>query len=212
MYLPAHFDASAQADHWLPRLLARDPFVTLVSVHDGAPFASHLPVLAERDADGRWILLGHWARANPQWQGIEAQPVLAIVHGPHAYVSPRGYPDPARSVPTWNYAAAHLSGRVERVDDAAAVLQIVDRLSAHFEATAPAPWSRAGADASLAQLARAIVGFRLRVERVEVKLKLGQNHPPAKAGAAAAALAAAPDAASREVAAWMHEVLAARDG
>ena len=109
MYTPAAFAATDLA--LLDALVGADPFVTLVTVGaDGAPFASHLPVLYRRDGD-RVRLEGHWARPNPQAR--HAGPALAIVHGPHAYVSPGWYPDkePAARVPTWNYAVAHLAGR-----------------------------------------------------------------------------------------------------
>ena len=68
----------------LNALIARDPFISLVSQHDGAPLVSHLPVLAERVAvadETGLRLRGHWARANPQWRSIVGQTALAIVHG-----------------------------------------------------------------------------------------------------------------------------------
>lgn len=209
-YLPRHFDVSADADAWLPRLIARDPFVTLLSAGADGLAVSHLPVLAERDTGGRWQLVGHMARANPHWQGMEARATIAIVHGPHAYVSPRWYPQPALSVPTWNYAVAHVHGSVELVTEAEPLLAIVDRLSAYFEGGAQQPWSRADGDPSLAKMAAAIVGFRLHVERVEVKAKLGQQHPVPKVQGAIDGLSAEPDPLSREVAALMREALAAR--
>ena len=88
----------------LDALFAHDPFITLVtSVPDatGAAQVSHLPVLYRRDGDAV-LLEGHWARGNPQ-AGAHAS-ALAVVHGPHAYVSPAWYPDKhaAARVPTWN--------------------------------------------------------------------------------------------------------------
>ena len=88
MYTPA---ASAETDlAGLDRLIARDAFVTLVTVADGLPFVSHLPVLYTRDGD-RVLIEGHWARPNPQAR--HAGSALMIVHGPHAYLSPGWYAD-----------------------------------------------------------------------------------------------------------------------
>ncbi len=210
MYLPRHFDASADADLWLPRLLARDPFVTLVSTGGDAPTVSHLPVLPERDPARGWLLVGHMARANPHWQGIEQRTTIAIVHGPHAYVSPRWYPEPALSVPTWNYVVAHLHGRVELITDPEAMLAIVDRQTERLESGAQRPWSRAQSDPSLAKMAAGIVAFRLHVERAEVKTKLSQQQPVPKMEGAIEGLGAEPWQGSHEVAALMREALAAR--
>ncbi|MBP7657476.1 MAG: FMN-binding negative transcriptional regulator, partial [Pseudoxanthomonas sp.] len=88
MYTPRAF---AETDlTGLDRLIERDAFVTLVTVADGLPFASHLPVLYARDGD-RIVIEGHWARPNPQAR--HAGPAMVIVHGPHAYLSPGWYAD-----------------------------------------------------------------------------------------------------------------------
>lgn len=113
MHLPAAFvetDLTA-----LDRLIAADSFVSLVTVADGAPLLNHLPVLYHRTCD-RVELRGYWARPNPQ--ALHGDAATVVVHGPHAYVSPSWYPDKdvnAR-VPTWNYAVAHLAGRLETFD------------------------------------------------------------------------------------------------
>ena len=100
----------------LDRLIARDAFVTLVTVADGVPCISHLPVLYAREGD-RIVIEGHWAKPNPQAR--HAGPALLIVHGPHAYLSPGWYADKeeAARVPTWNYAVAHLQGAVDTFED-----------------------------------------------------------------------------------------------
>lgn len=185
MYTPRAF---AEADLTrLDRLIARDAFVTLVTVADGLPFVSHLPVLYARDGE-RIVIEGHWARPNPQAR--HAGPALVIVHGPHAYVSPGWYPDKeeAARVPTWNYAVAHLHGTLESTEDTGQLASIVDRLSQVNEARVGNDW-RFGHDRDdhVRQL-RGIIGFRFTVGRVELKFKLSQNHPVANVEAAAAAL------------------------
>lgn len=207
MYLPAHFDAGALPGA-LDALLARDPFVTLVSQHEGAPFATHLPVLVQRDGD-RLALRGHWAKPNPQWREIEAQRVLAIVHGPHAYISPRWYPDSRRAVPTWNYAAAHLYGRVRLITDETGLLALVDALARAFE-SGDAPWRLADTEPVAARMVAGIVGFELVVERAELKHKLSQNHTAERVTGAIAGLRGEGGAAGAEVADLMAAALAQR--
>jgi transcriptional regulator len=208
MFTPRHF---AEADvAGLDALVARDPFATLVTVRDGAPSVTHLPVLYARDGDAV-ELRGHWSRANPQWRDGAAR-ALAIVHGPHAYVSPSWYPDKAAAarVPTWNYAVAHLHGALDVIDDAAFVAQVVADLSTRHESAIGGDWRYEPDNAGHVVQLKGIVGFRLRVDAIELKFKLNQNHPAANVRGAAAALAAGPRDADREIAALMLDRLARR--
>lgn len=185
MYSPRAF---AETDlTGLDRLIERDAFVTLVTVADGLPFVSHLPVLYARDGD-RIVIEGHWARPNPQAR--HAGPALMIVHGPHAYLSPGWYADKeeAARVPTWNYAVAHLQGTLESTEDTDQLASIVDRMSQANEARVGNDWRfEHDRDDHVRQL-RGIIGFRFTVDRVELKFKLSQNHPVANVEGAATAL------------------------
>jgi len=201
MYTPRAFAVDdLQA---LDALFARDAFVTLVtSAPDGTPLASQLPVLYRRDGAALRIE-GHWARPNPQ--AAHDGPALLIVHGPHAYVSPGWYPDKeaAARVPTWNYATAHLRGRLERFDDEASLIDLVARTSDVFEARVGGDWHFEPEDDRQRRQLRGIVGFRFHVDAVAIKHKLSQNHPAANRNAVADALSAG-DANAREIAAMMR--------
>lgn len=174
MYTPRHFAEHDLAA--LDALIARDAFVTLVHQHEDAPFASHLPVLYRREGE-RVMLRGHWSRANPQWQQIAGQKVLVIVHGPHAYVSPTWYRHPEQSVPTWNYATAHLYGQVVTTDDATELEDIVTGLAGLYEARHGGSWRFDQTTSETRRELRGIVGFRFEAEHIELKFKLNQNHP-----------------------------------
>lgn len=171
MYVPAHFNVTDL--QWLDWLAEHDSFGTLVSSVEAEPFATHLPVLYTRAGD-QVTLTGHWARPNQQWRSIEAQRVLFVFHGPHTYISPRWYANPDQNVPTWNYATAHLYGRVALVEEPVALERIVSALADKYEKGAAAPWTYSSG--SGAQRLRGIVGFEMRVDRVELKFKLNQNH------------------------------------
>lgn len=184
----------------LDALFAADPFVTLVTV-DAERVPCATPMLYRRDG-GAIRIEGHWARANPQH--AHDGTALMIVHGPHAYVSPGWYPDkePAARVPTWNYATAHLHGAIERFDDVPALAELVARTSAVFEARAGGDWRFDPMAPRFRRQLAGIVGFRFAPDRVRIKHKLSQNHPPANRAAVAAALAGG-DARARAVAALM---------
>jgi transcriptional regulator len=206
MYTPRAFAETDLAA--LDALIARDAFITLVTVDaDGLPFVSHLPVLYTREGD-QVVLEGHWARPNPQARHMG--PALAIVHGPHAYLSPAWYADKeaAARVPTWNYAVAHLHGHLQATEDTATLTSIVDRLSRLNEPRVGQDWRfEPERDDHLRQL-RGIIGFRLPVARIELKFKLSQNHPEANVRGAATALQAQ---GQDEVAALMLDRLQRRD-
>jgi len=174
MYVPAHF---AEAD--LTRLhdfIEKNSFGLLVSRVDGLPFATHLPFLLELQAGPQGRLLGHVARANPQWQEAGGQTVLAIFSGPHAYISPTWY-EAEQVVPTWNYVAVHVYGQLQVIEDSPVLLELVQKTVQVFEQTMPRPWSLGGPTVFVERMLAQIVGFRIEIERIEGKWKLNQNHP-----------------------------------
>src|SRR5271170_5889712 len=138
MYIPAAFAESDLTK--LHDFIEQHSFGLLVSQVDGLPFAAHLPFLLERTAGPHGTLVGHMARANPQWREANGQTALAIFSGPHDYISPTWY-EAEQVVPTWNYTAVHAYGRVQIFEDAAAVREIVQATVQVYERTMPRPWS-----------------------------------------------------------------------
>jgi transcriptional regulator len=181
MYNPPHFATTDLS--WLDWLAEHHAFGTLISQHEGAPLASHLPVLYQRN-DNQVLLTGHWARPNPQWREIEGQRVMFIFHGPHAYISPRWYADTAKQVPTWNYVTAHVYGTIRLVTTDEPLERIVTALAQKFESGTTVPWTLAASDPANRSRLKGIVGFELRSESIQVKLKLNQNHPAANVAGA----------------------------
>ncbi|WP_047128532.1 FMN-binding negative transcriptional regulator [Xanthomonas arboricola] len=205
MYAPRAF---AQTDlALLDWLIARDPFVTLISQgEDGQPAISHLPVLYRRD-DQAVVIEGHWARPNPQARS--PGDAVLVVQGPHAYVSPSWYPDKeaAARVPTWNYAVAHLHGRCEQVSDEAALGELIGRMSTHFEQRVGSDWLFEMERDSHRRQLRGLVGFRFVPSRIELTFKLSQNHPAANRRSVSQFLAQQPDQASNAIAALMQAAM-----
>lgn len=202
MYTPAYFNETDLAR--LDWLAAHDAFGTIISQVDGAPCATHLPLLYRRE-DARVTLTGHWARPNPQWKGIEEQRVLVILHGPHAYISARWYEDAEEQVPTWNYAVAHLYGRVRLLLEPSQLEQIVMQLATKYEQGADAPWRYDAAHAR--PMLRGIVGFELAVDDIQLKFKLNQNHPAGNVRGAIAGLQEQRTDDTRVIARLMQEAL-----
>ncbi|MEO6103645.1 MAG: FMN-binding negative transcriptional regulator, partial [Pseudoxanthomonas sp.] len=66
---------------------------------------------------------------------------------------------------------------------------IVERLSARHETAVGSDWRYQHERLELRSQLRGILGFRFIPERIEMKFKLSQNHPPANIRSVAAALA-----------------------
>ena len=147
-------------------------FGTLAVNADPAPLLSHVPFLLTEEGTSADL---HLVRSNPIARAGDAPAVIAVT-GPDAYVSPDWY-GIADQVPTWNYVAVHLRGRLERLPDDA-MRDMLDRQSAAYEARLlPKPvWmpDKMAAEA-MEKLLRAIVPFRLHIDQVDGTWKLGQN-------------------------------------
>ncbi len=206
MYLPRRFAETDLAR--LDGLFARDAFVTLVTNDaDGQPTATHLPVLYRRDGE-QIEIRGHWARPNPQARHTGR--ALLIVHGPHAYISPTWYTRPEDRVPTWNYAVAHLQGRLETTDDIETMRAIVSELSAVYEGGLGTGWKPQHGHPEFEPELRGIIGFRFVVESVQMKFKMNQHHDAADVRGAVAGLRAGGAPLQVEVADLMDAHLARR--
>jgi len=185
MYIPPAF--RVEDLETLHAFMRRYSFATLVTVADGEPFATHLPLLLDAACGPYGTLRGHVARANPQWRQLASGGPLAIFQGPHAYVSPSWY-EAELAVPTWNYTAVHAYGAARLIEDADELLALVRELTAVYEAPRPEPWRMDLPEDWLRNLARGIVGFELEITRLEGKWKLSQNRPEEDRERVAAAL------------------------
>jgi transcriptional regulator len=179
MYIPRRYE---EKDVETVRAFIREnSFAILVSVLDGSPVATHIPLLLEKDGQGRDVLVGHIARGNEQkgsfaaggGDGAGGTKVLAIFPGPHAFVSPRWYTQ--INVPTWNYMAVHVYGTL-RVMEGEELRAALSRLMHNYEQHLPKPVSIGEIpEKQLAAEMRGIVGFSILVEEVQAAYKLSQN-------------------------------------
>jgi transcriptional regulator len=119
-------------------------------------------------------LHAHLSAANPHArQLVDGQHATAVFHGPHAYVTSRWYNHV--NVPTWNYIAVHVSG-VVRIMSESELRESLGQLMDHYEAGADRPLTMDSfPDEMIDKYLKGIVGFELKVEKVEGKWKLSQN-------------------------------------
>lgn len=212
MFVPDAFKLSDPAI--IEEVIEGYDFALLVTARPGAaPVASHIPVIFEPENGPHGRLLGHLARANPQWRDLaslaaEGGEALVIFQGPHAYVSPRWYGASTPQVPTWNYLAVHAYGPPRLIEGLEPLRDLLDRLAAKQEAGEPNPWRLDDQPEDfIAGMARGIVGFEIPVSRLDAKAKLSQNKASEAARGAAAALATQDDPLARETARHMTALL-----
>jgi transcriptional regulator len=163
----------------LHRFIYDHSFATIISIVEACICGTRVPMLLDPLRGPTGTLIGHLARANPQWRSFDGRTeAMVAFDGPHAYISPNWYVT-APAVPTWNYATVHAYGRPRAIEDDAQLESIIDRLVAAHESGLPNPWPAPGQLPAefKAKLIRAIVGFEMEIERIEGKFKFGGNRP-----------------------------------
>jgi transcriptional regulator len=153
------------------RLIAENPWATIVSQSSAGLVASHYPVLLDDDTDDLAIFT-HVGRPDEQVHEFGAAEVMLIVAGPHGYISPSWYSERGTPVPTWNFSVAHCYG-TPQILDADANLRVLTRLVDHFERHVDDPLQL---DQEFgARLARGTVGIRIPITRFVCKVKMSQD-------------------------------------
>ncbi len=165
---PKHADTDPAT---VRRLIAANPWATIVSQSSAGLVASHYPVLLDEDADDLAVYT-HVGRPDEQVHEFGTGEVMLIVAGPHGYISPSWYSDAGTPVPTWNFSVAHCYG-TPQILDADANLRVLTRLVDHFERHVddPLPLDQEFG----AGLARGTVGIRIPITRFVCKVKMSQD-------------------------------------
>ena len=170
---PVFHDADASRN----LAFARDRGFGVLAVNGPeGPLLSHVPFLLN-DAGDRVEL--HLVRSNPIARALkEPLPVRIAVSGGDSYVSPDWY-GMADQVPTWNYVAVHLTGKLE-LRPQEELADLLDRQSAAYEGRLlpKAPWKTDKmAPEVMEKLMRMIVPCQMQVTDVDGTWKLSQNKP-----------------------------------
>ncbi len=171
MYIPSQYkneDLSEVKD-----FIRSNSFAILINQLNGRPWATHTPLELDKDEAGNDILIGHIARANPQWKAFEANPeVLCIFNGPHSYVSSSWYKE--EEVPTWNYIAVHIYGSLTVMAESE-VLTWLHGLVDHYEKDEEKPLSLKDMSPATLRQVKGVVGFRIKINEIQAAYKLSQG-------------------------------------
>lgn len=171
MYIPNYFRNNNLLE--IENFVSKNSFAVLITHHQQKQFATHLPIEMETKVNGEKVLQGHIARGNQQWQTFEnGEQALAIFTGPHTYVSSSWYNHV--NVPTWNYIAVHISGFLRILNEEELLLSL-KKLTDKYEVISKNPVTVEGMDDNVRKQIKGIVGFEMRIEKMEGKWKMSQN-------------------------------------
>jgi transcriptional regulator len=172
MYIPRRYEEKDKDRIYA--FIRENSFAILITVLDGRPIGTHIPLKLETGDDGRDALVGHISIGNEQKTTLaDGVSVLAIFPGPHAYISPRWYTE--MNVPTWNYLAVHVYGTVQLMERKA-LREALSRLIDTYEQHLPHPVHlEEMSEKMLEDNFRGIVGFRILIDEIQAARKLSQN-------------------------------------
>jgi transcriptional regulator len=171
MYVPKIFKNENLEE--IEVFIRHSSFGILVSTENGRPLATHIPIELE-EREGKKVLCGHLARANEQWRSFdENKEVLVIFTGPHAYISASWYN--GESVPTWNYVAVHVYGKIRIIEGQDLWLSLKKLVDKYEQASENPVSLETMSEKIVENQMRAIVGFEIEITDIQAKYKLSQN-------------------------------------
>jgi transcriptional regulator len=172
MYTPPHF----KEEDWteISKIIRENGFGILITSKDSIPVGTHIPVELVKKENGTHVLQGHVAKANEQWKIFEqCEQALIIFSAQHHYISSSWYKN--RSVPTWNFIAVHVYGKMRIVNEDE-LRSSLKSLTEHYESFSVNPDSIDKMPQDyIDKLIKSVVGFEMTMDKVEAKFKLSQN-------------------------------------
>ena len=170
MYIPELYRNENQED--IQNFIHENGFGILANQTDGKLWATHIPLLLE-EKNGKQILVGHVSRENPQAERFKTNDdALVIFSGAHTYIPSSWYDH--ENVPTWNYLAVHVYGKV-KLHSLEESIEALKRLVNKYEAKSEKPLRIEDLSKKTMLQAHGIVSFEIEITAVEAKKKLSQN-------------------------------------
>ena len=171
MYTPDIYKNENQEE--IKKFLQENSFGILINQTNGKLWATHIPLELETDTEGNTILEGHISKENIQSEGFkENDQVLAVFSGPHSYISSSWYDH--ENVPTWNYIAVHVYGRI-KIIEGEAVIQSLKKLVDKYDQKSQNPVRVEDLSQQTMNQARGVVAFEIEITEIQATRKMSQN-------------------------------------
>ncbi|KCZ94095.1 FMN-binding negative transcriptional regulator [Hyphomonas johnsonii] len=166
----------AVSNESIARFIAENPMAWIVPAAD--PSAAFLmPLLLEVDANGSpTTFLGHLPRSAPATSRLLEQPDAVVLFlGPNAYIQPSWISKPGWA-PTWNFVSLKAAGTINM--DSSLSAEAVTRLVDHMEGMTASGWTVDKIGPRFDDLLKHIMGFRIRIDTLTPRFKVGQDESP----------------------------------
>ena len=135
------------------------------------PRVAHTPLLWSGDERLRF----HLSRGNALTPHLDGAEALVTVNGPDGYISPRWYDD-RDTVPTWDYIAVELEGRVTGLDESALDAFLYELVELHEARIGGDAWQASEvSEAVWKRQLNGIRGFELEIQTWRPTLKMSQK-------------------------------------
>ena len=171
MYIPEIYKNENQEE--IIHFLQKNSFGILINQNGVNFLATHIPLEFEVQENGKQLLEGHISKENPQWKTFENDnQVLAIFSGPQAYISSSWYDH--ENVPTWNYIAVHVYGKVKVLNYQETILSL-KKLVDKYETNSVKPVKIEDLSEETMQQVRGVVAFQIEITSIEAVKKISQN-------------------------------------
>ncbi|MES2748620.1 MAG: FMN-binding negative transcriptional regulator [Bacteroidota bacterium] len=171
MYIPDLYKNENQAE--IQNFIHENGFAILINQTNGKLWATHIPLLLETNESGEQFLVGHVSKLNPQGENFtNGEEVLAVFSGAHSYISSSWYDH--ENVPTWNYLAVHVYGKITILNYDETVLSLKNLVD-KYEADSENPVRVENLSEQTMREARGVIAFKIAITSVEAQKKLSQN-------------------------------------
>jgi len=141
----------------------------------GEQVATQIPVLLE-EREGELYIQGHIMRNTDHHKAFVENPnILVVFNGPSAYVSASWYSNPQIGS-TYNYMSVHINGKIQFMSSDE-LIQFMRKFTLKFEKqnTNSLTIYDNLPNEFLAKMMPAIIGFEIKVEKIDNTFKLSQN-------------------------------------
>lgn len=155
------------------QFIKENSFGILVTQLNGKSLATHIPLELSKNESEKDVLVGHIAKANPQWHNFKDKgEILAIFNGPHSYISSSWYD--FEEVPTWNYVAVHVYGKIKTIEGDALYKSLKSLMEKYEKGSKNPVKIEDMSDKTMKQI-NGIIGFEIEITDIQAAYKLSQN-------------------------------------
>lgn len=171
MYIPDIYKNENKAE--ITSFINENGFAVLVNQTNGKLWGTHIPLILDNNNSGNEVLTGHISKENPQCEGFENnKEVLVIFSGAHSYISSSWYDH--ENVPTWNYLAVHVYGKVHILNVEKSI-EHLKKLVDKYESNSANPVKIEDLSKKTMLQAKGIVAFEIEICEIHAVNKMSQN-------------------------------------